>query len=433
MQPLSQADEKRLLAALEDTATYANDGLAPNDAIAKAATTHRVPAGHIDLMVYAYNTGRTTRQRQTGDSLLEKSADFPIADAAVVREMMFPTAEKKAAAIEPALSDEYLRPGKIFAARRERLKAAAHVDIRAGIGAPRKLAEEPGYAVNKAYDKVASLDRQHAEERRQLSAKQAEFAASLESVMDYFRKVGSYAVADVRPNAMRLYGPASAVILDQVTTFIPWLTKQAASPFRHSCLGEPYTLIEAAIAAGQDYQRERTRFTQKSAEHKQAREVLLAPFFPKPVSQKIALFDGVFSGVAGGVGGSIMHSTINGIAGGVAPEPTKDLVQKKLDEVTDPKHEATLRNIRTETVLQDLMQNDPVLSGYDPDTVLSAFNEIGELAPRTADQRPVLQMMLRKRLQQGALDPFEIDQLLSVENKLRQRSQPANSLTLNAG
>jgi hypothetical protein len=68
------------------------------------------------------------------------------------------------------------------------------------------------------------------------------------------------------------------------------------------------------------------------------------------------------------------------------------------------------------------MLNDPVISRHDPQTVMDAFNSVTQLAPSIADQRLPLQTLLRKQLEQGALDTFDLDQTLKLEHGLRQRN-----------
>ena len=89
------------------------------------------------------------------------------------------------------------------------------------------------------------------------------------------------------------------------------------------------------------------------------------------------------------------------------------------NQLLDPAHEARLRNIRAQSMLQDLIANDPTISQHDPNEALQAYNDIVAMAPRTADQGMVMQPLLRKRLTQGSLDPFELDQLLGMEDKQR--------------
>jgi hypothetical protein len=118
-----------------------------------------------------------------------------------------------------------------------------------------------------------------------------------------------------------------------------------------------------------------------------------------------------------------MANAVNDNVKYMQPPSTQSLVNQNMSALTDPQHESNLRNIRMQAMLQDLMTNDPVIAGYDPEETLSAFNEIGEASPRAADQRLVMQTLLRKRLSQGVLDPFEVDQLLGIEGKLRSRDQ----------
>ena len=88
-------------------------------------------------------------------------------------------------------------------------------------------------------------------------------------------------------------------------------------------------------------------------------------------------------------------------------------------------HEDTLRRIQTKTMLNDMLANDPVISGYDQDRTLDAFNHLNQLAPRALSQRLVAQQMMRKYLEQdSAVDPFDVDQLLEIEKKLQQRDNP---------
>jgi hypothetical protein len=86
-----------------------------------------------------------------------------------------------------------------------------------------------------------------------------------------------------------------------------------------------------------------------------------------------------------------------------------------LKDITDPDHERKLRNIRAQSVVTDLMTNDPVISGHDPREVANAFNELAEVAPSFMDSTATVQALLRKRLESGQLADFDIKQLLDME------------------
>jgi hypothetical protein len=67
------------------------------------------------------------------------------------------------------------------------------------------------------------------------------------------------------------------------------------------------------------------------------------------------------------------------------------------------------------------MINDPVISGYDPDQVLRAYSRLSEMAPVASSRGMLAQTLLRKYLAQGeVMDPFDLDQLMTIEKNIRQ-------------
>jgi hypothetical protein len=76
-------------------------------------------------------------------------------------------------------------------------------------------------------------------------------------------------------------------------------------------------------------------------------------------------------------------------------------------------------------VLNDLILNDPVISGYDPHEVAAAYNQIAEMAPNFTGQSAAMQALLRKRLEAGQLADFDVKQMIEME-KLRAESLKSN-------
>ena len=108
---------------------------------------------------------------------------------------------------------------------------------------------------------------------------------------------------------------------------------------------------------------------------------------------------------------------------------TSDDISSMADQIGDRQHEDKLRQIQTKTMLNDMVSNDPIISGYEQDRVLDAFNHLNQLAPRALSQRLVAQQMMRKYLEQdSAVDPFDVDQLLEIEKKLQQQNAPPRQL-----
>lgn len=104
-------------------------------------------------------------------------------------------------------------------------------------------------------------------------------------------------------------------------------------------------------------------------------------------------------------------------------KPTDSLLRKDLRKLLDVKHEQKIREIEVNAMLHDLMANDEIISSHEPSNVIRIYNELSQMAPRVSSQQMLLRSLLRKRLQYGGdqVDPFEVQQLLDIENKLRER------------
>lgn len=143
----------------------------------------------------------------------------------------------------------------------------------------------------------------------------------------------------------------------------------------------------------------------------------------------------------GGAGalGAIAGPTVGGIVGSqlgkaVAPQTDRDLESEAVSELFDPEHEAELTRIKTQAMMSDFMSNDPVISTYDPDEVTSAYNQIVQMAPRSAQQPAVMRGLIRKMLQQqDALEPFEADQVAKIEKTMKDIAEPPKQLTAPTG
>jgi hypothetical protein len=119
---------------------------------------------------------------------------------------------------------------------------------------------------------------------------------------------------------------------------------------------------------------------------------------------------------------SLVARGIKQLFGG--PDEAK-IEQQTLDEVFDPVHEGELQTARTQAMLGEFMSVDPVISAYDEDQVVDAYNQIVQMAPRAARQPAVMRGLLRKMLQQqDALEPFEAKEMVDIEKGLKSLSEP---------
>lgn len=144
-------------------------------------------------------------------------------------------------------------------------------------------------------------------------------------------------------------------------------------------------------------------------------------------------------GAGGGMMGALAGPTVGSLVGtglGQAISPTSDesIREEAVSELFDPEHEAELTRIKTQAMMSDFMSNDPVISTYDPDEVTEAYNQIVQMAPRSAQQPAVMRGLIRKMLQQqDAMEPFEAEQVAKIEKTLKDIAEPPSRMAAPAG
>lgn len=446
MKKLTKEAEDRLLGAIEKTAVLVNAGTNPNDAIVKVAQEDGIPPGHINLMVHAYNTGRTTRQRQEGTSPLEKAAEFPLADAAAVMEKLYPSTVKSAAEIErdTTVSLEYAVPptGMLERrAKRELQKQGANIDWRRWSRGdeeivatdPGPLPEDPALRMKKAYCDAERLQRQIDEARRKQAHAMDKMASTFGELTEYFRRPDASPIPVVKEQAFLLHGGKARDLIDEVVKVTPGLMKlsqhkraQVSNYRLEPADGEVYGLVSEFLDHLDEYQRCKQAHSELLVKNAVRAEEILRPFAQRPRS---VLDEPGYSTKSGGalMPSLLGASAIKNLFTGGGPDAGKDKVDKAYKELIDPSHEQNLRNINAQAMLQDMMVNDPIISSYEPNEALNAYNEIIGMAPRNADQRAFVLPLLRKRLEQGMLDPFEVDQILGMEEKQRKINTPLSA------
>lgn len=456
MNRITPATERKLMAVIEKTAELVSDGMSPNDAVVKAATDSSLRPSEISLVVHAYNTGRTSRQRADGSDVFQKSAEFPLADASTVLERMYPTTVKTASVQrrETIVSPEYSYSPLPMLERKARWDKKAQVaDWRTMHGQkiepPPPLPVDPDHQFRVAASNIDRLKRAAEESRRQASSAFDQLGDAFMSLTSYFRRPDAKPLPVVKEAVILLHGDKGEQLMDQLVKVTPSLTKLANHRVGQSLLGqsgvtkfattlddldctaEPFNLVAAVMGCLADYK-------EKSAAHQTAVDTFnteagktIRPFVEPAGSESIA---GPLSeqektavdmmnplSLMGTY--SLLNRTMQPIANKIkAPDDMK--VDRAVRELNDPTHESRLREINTQAMLQDLMLNDDVISGYPSHEVTNAFNDIVQISPSVADQRMLIQNLLRKKLQQGQLDTFEQDQLLGFEDKLRRQFQP---------
>ena len=74
---------------------------------------------------------------------------------------------------------------------------------------------------------------------------------------------------------------------------------------------------------------------------------------------------------------------------------------------------------RRESLLQELLITDPILSEEDPDTIIDIYNTIKTMSPRLAEDKNVMRVALRSAIQHEGIAPQEIKQFLEAEHDMQ--------------
>jgi hypothetical protein len=452
MSRLSKQAEQRLTEALEKVATLVSEGEHPNDAIVKVASDGGIPAGHVNLMVTAFNTGRTETQRKIGQDIFEKSAEFDLADAEEILNRMYPKEVKSAAAarLSSVVSEEYAAPPTWH---RDSIKKATFnqelppLTTRAGtvVKSVEPLPADPVLAMKKAHCQAADTRRELENRRAEVSNLQDNLISSITKLAEYFRQPGCEPYLGVKGNMVRLFDKKASALFKMLETRNPRLIKQAGDGSEFYSLvnfqKEPYALVRKCLTEAEVLVEKQASFNEFEKQAKAQIEEKLLPFAQSQdpsrtpgvlasVEKTAADLFGLaspFSASSTMLGFDSAADRLNKAIGAEIAESQLGTKQKALgkvmSELEDPKHIGKLRNLQASSLLTGLMANDDVISGYDPEEVMGHYNELSQIAPRAALHEGIMRAMLRRRLAGGssAIDPYEIGEVLKFENQLKER------------
>ena len=420
-EPMGPEAEGRLLDALRGVVDGVDSGLDPTTSVAKAARAHAVPAGHVHLLVNAYNVGATTAQRKAGAGPAEKAADFPVAELAGALDLLYP-AEKAAAA--PAIAADYALPPSWYEAPRPSSRMAKAAEAPPGA---RPLAPPEAPSLKKAQLAIDARARRVAPFAEAAVAAELGLLGAMDKVA-FAVSSGDVNLADLRVNADTLHGPAGAAFLDAVGRARPGLAKAAASPAnRHrEAVGPAYAALAEGVKFARDLvvARGLADDLRKAAAAADAAD--LAPFRapgPPPTlleslgDRHAALEAEVRAKAAGdfSLGGMAQGAISKGLGGG----DRDAMVDARLADIATPEHEQNLRSIQARAMLSRLLNGDEVLAGHDPYEVAHHYNDLARFAPNVASQPMTAGPAVRKAVTQGHLDTFDANELAGIEGKVR--------------
>lgn len=441
MNKLSRADESRLLDAVEKISALADEGMEPTAAVVKVARDLRLNANFVKLASRAYNVGRQTEQFHAHTATLDKLAGFPLADAEAALLELYPNQDA-----EPILkiSSEYdAAPKHRLTARGAEARQVKH----ASLSPPRFSVTPTARRDNERASEMAlrkAAARTEETARWQAAAAKDQVAYRLRELADYF-KLGSHdrlPLDEVRTNCRDRYGAAVDCLFDYVVSRngASRYAKEASAPRAVDWDTGPYALVRTCIEAGKTAAGSQRAYMKAAHDAQANREAALMPLVrtlhsqwmqaaePAPPHDPPTGLEKISLGLIGFTGAQTMSQVLKDMySKSEAGKPTSELVEDMRLDLDDPAHEGELNKIRAQAMLHDFISNDEVIAGYNPDEVLHAYNELAAIAPRSSRQPAVMRTLLRKRLSQNGLEPFEVSEIAKLESVLGQRAASSTS------
>lgn len=424
-EPMSDADEKRIIAAIDDADGYMSEGDDPSTAIAKSARDHRLTSEFAQLVVHAHNVAATTHKRLTGDDIFDKTADAPLADFTVVERIMQAATKPVAKAAVDEL--DYLLPPRWHTD--PKAKPMAKVAYEA------KPKPEPTTYVE-ARRELEHRNRAIVEARREAGVAETRLCEKMASLAKTLAAHRAPAFVDVRANAVAAFGKEAGELLDLVAERAPAIrNRKSEGKWTKAALNEgPYTDIAAALELAKDAgARDRHRQALAEATMDYADKVV------RPIVSKPTLLDGLvdrsrdFDKYAGLAGIDILGSFskhLNDRIGQKTPTPYPEY--GAMSKLLDPQHTGELDRARNRAMLAELLQ-DEVLSQANPHEVAKAYSSLATMAPYAMRNPETARKALQTRMQQGATDLFEQSQLQQLDDNFARRQEPINKLLLAGG
>ena len=449
MQTLSSAEEQKLLTGVKEAVDLVdNQGMSPDDALTKVARDHGWSKGGLRSAVNAFNNGRQVAQWRANESVLDKLAEFPLADYDVIVKRIWGGTQKEAKdhfygpqGIDPAYG---LPPGWSNVPDRAKLLAMPlpnGLEKAAGEGGVPDRESDPDVAEHRqkramflAWNAHQGANRTFEEARTKYAQAHDLVRVQLRLLENYFKKAAMDRLpfSVVEDASTAYYGARGRALFDLLAKSFPKEKRAADSRIFYdrplNRQAAPFPFVAKAIAAAKEVYRAKQAMDEAFGRLEKAAEDL-RPFAVAPRRHEDDLSPNLLSATEKSAGvGTLMAAGTAGAVGSAARGlvdkalsgyETDKAVAKAWMDLEDPEHENELRKIRVQAMLNSMMSDtENPISAYDPDDVLQAYNELAQLAPRLSEQPAAVAPLLHKRLA-GQMQPFEVAEALGIEKGLK--------------
>lgn len=451
--------KENLMSALHDAVGHRNAGVDDNGAVAKAASDYGFNQQQTRRLVETYNTAKTVHFFKSAE---DRTGEFPLADPDVVLGQMVEvdTTPKKTATAEIGLYDYTDYDRKETDWLDGHLKAAESLHTPEGELTPDLHIDD---LVNSLQKKAAEVRRTATHCRDTAGICMEKYSRAVERLTNFVqREHGSgnpIAYSEVLGGLDAALGKEAAapIVRDLENWLHPiyrtgsesvrWSTFDQDHPAQHATIKEASEALfgyAEMVASAEQFEKMANDFETeydelifgevKAANHdwtdefipegalKQAQGVFNVSDLLPPEGTELkkapaggasgsdvgqALVDAVNKGVSGAVGASV--------ADALKPSSGPAGEQVKLQE--------KLRNLQRQQILEDLITNDEILAGEDPQKVVNAYQAIMNTAPHVSLNKEVVRSVLRQATQSMAVSPFDAKAWAELENEILKQTR----------
>lgn len=437
--------ERKLVTSLRAAISDVNQGANPNDAIVKQALDNGLGPEMACRLVEAYNTSKTLNRLKstTGE---KRAESFDIADRDTVIRMLYATdgGEKESSVVR------YNNPSQVNFNKDRRLNKAANVMEKAAGVKESSKRQASGFAIKAnalkqargVLTKVAKLEREAKALAREAKEKFSSDVYELSRLFTRSDRVTMAGLDDIEARLLYHHGPAVKKAFDIALSMLP--EKQAAREKRAESVPTSYVYplddmiykaAEQATKSAQEAAEAHVAYikVEKSASlirrefgtkvDKAAGRTKKADDYTDQMGAT-ADDDDFYEPSKGGNSSDEdgknkktidpLDQALNFKGFGPVKKPDKP------DMVFPAAHEGQLRSIRAKLLLNDMLSNDPVISGYPTEDVITTYNSLAEMVPALATQPIAMRGLMASMLQRsGGLDPMEVRELLGTEESKR--------------
>lgn len=400
---MSDARQTQLVEATRKAADLHLEGCGASEAVAKCAASIDANPHVLQRMVEAFNTAKTLAHFKTAEHA-ERAESFELADYDTARKMLFPEGEQAKSA---AVLNEV---GEIPDPRKGMEKAASEgIPEVLRVDAPeRELDHDRRYKL--AFRSLGHMQKSAQDHRGEGERFRVVFEGAIQKLAGVFRQAERPDWAKFEAEAQALYKEAAAPFLDAVYAegrlgSIKLARDGAKPPVYVNANTEIHKLLKIAMYSA-DLAAEEFATSQKIASE-------LAEAHAELVSMaKYACEKNAFDPVTGMMAWKGMQSMMDTHMDDMIPKekPSADFSQ-------DVGIESELSKAKLQDTLRDMMTGDDVVAQHakeNPQQVTQAMQELTRMSPEIAQNPMLLRGALRRQLEMGQLEPFELKQIQDV-------------------